>query len=389
MTLDNHLSDIAIQRRIHYSLDDVEKVYRRLGCPGEHLKSIHIAGTNGKGSTADLIAQGLEVNGYRVGLFTSPHLRSYTERIQINGKSVSERRLTELLRQVERSARGISLTEFELLTLAGFLYFTREEVDFTVIETGLGGRLDATNLIKPIVTVITTISYDHQDYLGNTLEKIAGEKAGIIKKGIPLFLMEQDPGVQTILIQRARELNAAVQVVPQQKSNYMQSNHELAVVVLNHLLPDMIREQVQQLEQLTVRLRARMQIVRTCPPVIIDAAHNREGVEALVARLKEHSSTWTFFFATTHRKEIFKLIDRLTTIAERVYLCEFDYFRAASKEDYKGVSSAGPKITILEREDVWPVIHDSIESRTAPVCITGSFYFIGEVLPLIEQQTVT
>ena len=177
-----------------FKLDRMRRMMDLLGNPQEKFLSIHVAGTKGKGSTASLCASALRAAGYKVGLYTSPHLQEFTERIQINGKQIERQALVELVARLRPLTSQVpEITTFELMTAMAFLHFYESKVNIAVIEVGLGGRLDATNIIAPLVSVITPISYDHTAILGNTLTEIAFEKGGIIKHGVPVVISPQNP----------------------------------------------------------------------------------------------------------------------------------------------------------------------------------------------------
>lgn len=207
----------ALQKHgIKFGLDNTIKLLSLFGNPHQQFRSIHVAGTNGKGSTSAMIASILQSHGYRVGLFTSPHLVSFTERIRINMKEIGERDIieltTEIKTMIDRVNHALSPTFFEFVTTMAFIYFSRRDVDWAVIETGMGGRLDATNVIIPSVSVITTIGLDHQEFLGNTIRAIAIEKAGIIKEGIPVVSALQQEDALEVLINRAAEMGSEIYV---------------------------------------------------------------------------------------------------------------------------------------------------------------------------------
>lgn len=186
---------------INLGLERVTALLERYDNPQDKIKCIHVAGTNGKGSTCAMIAAILKESGYKIGLYTSPHLVDYTERIKINDKDISREEFADLISDIIQIAKKhkIHATEFEILTAAAFVYFEKEKVDFSVIETGLGGRFDATNIIKnPLMSIITSIDKDHTDRLGSTIEKIAYEKAGIIKSGIPVITLKNNNGIEVI-----------------------------------------------------------------------------------------------------------------------------------------------------------------------------------------------
>ncbi len=209
-----HFADVV-------NLDTIRALLADLGNPQERLRVLHIAGTKGKGSTAALCEAALRAAGYRTGLYTSPHLLSMRERIRLDGAPISEEQVVSLVRQVQPAAEAVRRradlnppTFFEIYTAMGFLAFAQAGVDVAVVETGLGGRLDATNVVSPLVTVITTIGRDHMDILGDTLPQIAREKAGIIKPGVPLVLGEQDGEAEPVILARAAEVGAPVLRTP-------------------------------------------------------------------------------------------------------------------------------------------------------------------------------
>ena len=201
-----HSSELA---KADFNLDRMRALMKELGDPQDQYPIIHVAGTKGKGSVCALAASGLQAAGFRVGLYSSPHLLDYCERIQINSQPVSNARLVELVEQIKPAvARIPKLTTFEITTALAFLHFAAEHADAAVIEVGLGGRLDATNIVQPKVSVITSLSYDHMAVLGNTLAQIAGEKAGIIKPGVPVISSPQKEEALEVLLRVSKERNA-------------------------------------------------------------------------------------------------------------------------------------------------------------------------------------
>ena len=198
----------------NFNLDRVHKLLHLLGDPHLQYKVIHVAGTKGKGSTSAMMASALQAAGYQVGFYTSPHLSDYCERIQINGLSISHSRLVQMVEEIKPFVDQVEkITTFEITTALGFWYFAQEAVDAAVIEVGLGGRLDATNVVSPLVSVITSLSLDHVDVLGDTLAKIAAEKAGIIKPGRPVVVSPQREEAQLVVTRIAAERNAPLAIV--------------------------------------------------------------------------------------------------------------------------------------------------------------------------------
>lgn len=191
-------------------LENIKKICKLLGNPQNKFKSIHIAGTNGKGSTSHILATILQLSGYKTGLFTSPHLKSFTERIKIDGVDISEHKIIEFIYLYKANLEAIKPSFFEITTALAFEYFAEQKIEIAVIETGLGGRLDSTNVLKPVLSVITNIGWDHTDLLGKNLIEIATEKAGIIKKNTPVVISERQSEVENVFLEKATSENAPI-----------------------------------------------------------------------------------------------------------------------------------------------------------------------------------
>lgn len=209
-------------------LDNTVAICKLLDNPQDHFKSIHIAGTNGKGSTSHMIASVLQSGGLKVGLYTSPHLKDFRERIKINGKMIPQKFVVDFVERYKSEFEKIKPSFFEMTVGLAFHYFSKQKVDIAVIETGLGGRLDSTNVITPVLSVITNISFDHQNLLGNTLKKIAAEKAGILKSGVPAVIGETQKEVAAVFTERAEQLNAVLSF----------ADKKYVVSALHNSLPD-------------------------------------------------------------------------------------------------------------------------------------------------------
>ena len=274
--------------------------------PHKNLKIIHIAGTNGKGSTAATIYNILISSGYKVGLYTSPHLINFNERIRVNGVTITDEEIISFMKHVEPAINEIKSTFFEVTTAMAFYHFSNNDVDIAIIETGLGGRLDSTNVVNPSLTVMTPISLDHRDILGNTIEKIAKEKAGIIKRGVPLITANQVNNVSKILEKRVREKESVMHICPNPESVKLSSGGTTFEVNGNNFITSLIGEHQAQNAALaiaTIKLfnsnisyetidkglrnvywPGRLQLV--ADKIYYDVAHNENGVKSVLNNLK-------------------------------------------------------------------------------------------------------
>ena len=276
-----------------------------LNNPQDNFKTIHVAGTNGKGSTAAIINSILIANNYKVGLYTSPHLINFNERIRVNGLTITDEEIISFMKHVEPAINEIKSTFFEVTTAMAFYHFNNNDVDIAVIETGLGGRLDSTNVVNPSLTVMTPISLDHRDILGNTIEKIAKEKAGIIKRGVPLITANQVNNVSKILEKRVREKESVMHICPNPESVKLSSGGTTFEVNGNNFNTSLIGEYQAQNAALaiaTIKLfnsnisyetidkglrnvywPGRLQLV--ADKIYYDVAHNENGVKSVLNNL--------------------------------------------------------------------------------------------------------
>lgn len=296
-------------------LTNTIKLCDELGNPQNRFKSIHIAGTNGKGSSSHMIAAILQSAGYKTGLYTSPHLKEFTERIRINGKEIDQSSVVDFVDRIKPTIEEIEPSFFETTVAMAFDYFANNEVDVAVIEVGLGGRLDSTNVIKPLVSLITNISYDHKDLLGDTLSKIAFEKAGIIKSDVPVVISEYQQEVIDVFKSKAEEESSPLEIAserfsfdgknvfenellllkninPQLKGIYQQKNIPGVVAVIQQLrqqgfsISDShIRAGIENVSTLT-GLKGRWQKMSDHPLVIADTGHNEAGIAEIVKQIK-------------------------------------------------------------------------------------------------------
>lgn len=224
-------------------LDNIRKLCDFFGNPQDKIKTIHIGGTNGKGSTSNMLASVLQESGYKTGLYNSPHLIDFTERIKINGKNCDKRFVYDFIRKLKHLPEDIRPSFFEFTTIMAFEYFYQQQLDFAIIEAGLGGRLDSTNIIKPLVSAITNVQLDHQNILGDTIEEIAIEKAGIVKEKTAIISGDENPVVKEIIHQKATEVTAdfidateiKTDLISDLKGNYQKKNIRVVLALVNEL----------------------------------------------------------------------------------------------------------------------------------------------------------
>ena len=280
-------------------LSRMEAFCSHLNSPEKKIKTLHIAGTNGKGSTAHMMASVLQEAGYRVGLYTSPHLKDFRERIKINGAFIKKEYIVNFIQNNLNYLNLTSLSFFEMTVGLAFSYFVHKKVDYAVIEVGMGGRLDATNLIKPKLSVITNIGFDHTQFLGDTLQEIANEKAGIIKPKTPLVIGETHAKTKEVFIERAKMLNSQIIFADQQKfvgfssdlkGSYQKKNIQTATIALLRLKiePKIIKLGLMKVISNT-GIQGRWQIIANNPLTIADVAHNQEGLDYVIPQIKSQS----------------------------------------------------------------------------------------------------
>ena len=304
-TLDWLFSQLPMYQRTggaNYKID-LQKTFDLMDAldhPESKFKSIHIAGTNGKGSTSHMLASCYQEAGYKVGLYTSPHLIDFRERIRINGEMIPENMVVEFVQRHKQSFVEMQLSFFEMTVGMAFDYFAKEKVDLAIIETGMGGRLDSTNVIKPLVSVITNIGLDHQKFLGDTLDKIAFEKAGIIKKETPVIIGETQPEIKSVFTDKAKELNAPIffadqliKDIPESDLTgyYQRKNIKTTLATIQKLSEFKLEEEHIKKGLLHVvrntGLAGRWQKIQDHPTIICDTAHNEEGIKEVLRQIKD------------------------------------------------------------------------------------------------------
>ena len=401
-------------------LTNTIKLCRALDHPEKKFRSIHIAGTNGKGTSAHSIAAILQSAGYKTGLHTSPHLKSFTERIRINGEEIGEQNVIDFVMKYEQLFNEIKPSFFETTVAMAFDHFAREEVDIAVIEVGMGGRFDSTNVITPVLSLITQIGLDHQQYLGSTLKAIASEKAGIIKPEVPVVIGANQPDLFPVFLSKAQELNSPLfqtsdykivkkekdykkQIVDiQHKQKTLFNNLQLSIIGHYYLsnLPGIL-ENVQRLNELgfdisgeVIRtglkdvqgltgLKGRWQVLSLNPLTICDVGHNEDGVSLAMNQLqsiphKQLHIVW----GTVNDKDIKPILSLLPKDA-RYYFCEAQIPRAFPVDQ---LASEALKIGLngYPFRTVSDAINAAKKSANSDdlVFIGGSTFVVAEIIDL-------
>ncbi len=359
-TLDYLFSQLPMFQRIGASaykvdLSNTIELCNLLDNPQHHFKSIHIAGTNGKGSTSHMLASILQEAGYTVGLYTSPHLIDFRERIKINGEMISEQFVIDFVLKYKSDFEQINLSFFEWTVGLAFDYFSKQKVDIAVVETGLGGRLDSTNVIHPEISIITNIGKDHMQFLGDTLEKIAVEKAGIIKKNVPVVIGETQKEIEHIFNTKAKELDASIyfadQIIHQElesdlKGSYQKKNIKTVLASIQELkkLGYVISEENIQVGLSNVvrntGLMGRWQTLGENPKVICDTGHNEAGIKEVVNQIESlNYNKLHFVLGAVNDKEIDSILELLPKHAE-YYFCQAKIPRALDVLELKNKAAS-------------------------------------------------
>ncbi len=387
------------------SLERIKALLFALGNPQEETKAIHIAGTNGKGSVASMVSSVLQKAGYKVGLFTSPYVLCFRERIRISGEMISEETLAELCGFVKKAYEGIKfevpeLSQFEFITAVAFLYFKSQKCDYVVLETGLGGRFDATNVIeKPVCSLITSISLDHTKVLGENISQIAFEKAGIIKKNVPVFSVDSGAEAIQIITNEAQKQNSQLFVSSLNKIESVVSDMEktsfvldgfefktnllgkfqienalLAVCMLKETFPKMDNETINAgLSQ--VSHIGRMEIVSENPKIILDGAHNPDAAKKLSQFLIENKWAGTIIFSAMSDKKYDEVLKYLSKATDKIILVALDNLpRAASCEEMLEIASKNFKVLEIAES-----IDEALMLGGESILACGSLYLVSEI----------
>ena len=402
---------------IDLRLDRMNQALALFDHPEKQFPSFHIAGTNGKGSTAAMLHRILSQSGYRVALYTSPHLVSFTERIRVGAEEIAPNEVVALAQEIwdRTEAANVPLTFFEFVTVMAFIHFARRKIDVAVVEVGLGGRLDATNLVRPVVSLISTISKDHEAYLGSDLLSIAREKGGIIKQGIPVVCGALSTDIAALLKDIADERNAPSYFLGRDftfslknedlfdyrglkwrlidldvalRGKHQKRNAALALAGLEIAAHDFpvngsaLREGLR-----AVRWPGRFEIVRDHPTIVLDGAHNGEGVRALIEELESfrQKRKVRLLFAAMEDKDWRLMLENFSEVVDEIVLTRVNMERCADPFHLAAqLSGKIPHRAIGNAPSALEYILDRAESDDI-ILIAGSLYLIGEIRPLVQE----
>jgi dihydrofolate synthase/folylpolyglutamate synthase len=372
-------------------LETMEALLDRLGNPHRSLRFLHVAGTNGKGSVAAMCQSVLTTAGYRSGLYTSPHLVTFCERIQMDGQLIAESEVARLLEQIKPHfpATPRQPTLFEIVTAMALQYFQEKRADIVVWETGLGGRLDATNVVTPLVSVITNIGFDHTQYLGDTLPKIAAEKAGIIKPGVPVVTAAEGEALGVIR-RIAAECNAPLTVVTGGVNRtpliglHQAINCAVAEAALRATGLGITDEQMRNGLART-RWPGRFDIISRKPLIVLDGAHNPHGAAALAAALREQfpGRKLTLILGVLRDKDYRTVCRILAPLASRILCVPVANNRTATAEEIAHACQPSPTEPCRDIADALA------KSSGEDVVIAGSLYLVGEAMALLRHSSAS
>ncbi len=414
-----------------FSLDRMRLLLKKLGNPHKKIRAVHIAGTKGKGSTATMLAEMLRACGYKVGLYTSPHVCDIRERIVVNGEKITQAALARHITRAEPSIEAMSKdkpTFFEIFTALAFMHFAQEKVDIAVVETGLGGRLDSTNVLRPAVCGLTSISVDHTQQLGATIPQIAAEKAGILKANVPAISVQQTPEAKRVLkkvarttgtqllfagediefsyrVETSRQAGCHTRIcltTPRSRFEHLPvplfGEHQAINCGLALALLDQLKCQGMEIDdQLAIKglegvyLPGRMEILGEDPRVLLDGAHNAASIQALMRAMGQHIhyDSMVMIFGCAADKDIHGIMAQITTGADKVIFTKASGNLRAAKPAYLAevyAECSGREAQVAENLDEALRIARSAVSREDIICVTGSFYLVGEAKALLAAE---
>lgn len=381
-------------------LQNISKLCEFFGNPQDKIQTIHIGGTNGKGSTSNMLASVLQEAGYKVGLYNSPHLIDFTERIKVNGKNVDKEFVYNFIQKLKQLSEDIRPSFFEFTTIMAFEYFYQQKVDFAVIEVGLGGRLDSTNIIEPMVSAITNVALDHMNILGNTVEEIAAEKAGIIKKNIPIISGDENAVVKEIIKNKAVETSAPfidateiqTNLSSDLKGNYQQKNIRVVVALVDELRKQGVKISEENLQNGLQKVHqntgfiGRWFVFSENPLTICDTAHNQAGLELVIDQLNSIQKRKHIVLGFVNEKKIDEVLEILPK-KESYYFVKPYLNRGRHPKDYED---------LLKKFKINYKIFDAVQEgyltakqnikNDGMIFIGGSNFVVGEFLEKNLQE---
>ena len=382
------------QKAYKPGLQNITKLCEYFGNPQNEIRTIHIGGTNGKGSTSNMLASVLQEAGYKTGLYNSPHLIDFTERIKINGENCDKEFVYEFIQKLRNIPEEIRPSFFEFTTVMAFEYFRQQKVDFAIIEVGLGGRLDSTNIIKPLVSAITNVQLDHQNILGNTIEEIAKEKAGIIKENIPIISGDENEVVKQIIEATAKERNTTfidatlikTDLKSDLKGNYQEKNIRVVVAIAEELHKLSVKISDHHLEQGLLNVQKNTGFIGRWfefskdPLIICDTAHNQAGLEMVFSQLNEIPKAKHIVLGFVNDKKIDEVLGILP-LNSTFYFVKPAINRGRHPSDYED---------LLKKSKIIYKIFDDVQSgylaakqnikKGEMIFIGGSNFVVGEFL---------
>jgi dihydrofolate synthase/folylpolyglutamate synthase len=389
----------------NFGLENTRKLAALVGNPQEKLRFIHVAGTNGKGSTCAMLESIYRAAGLRVGLFTSPHLVSFRERIQVNRQLISENELVRLVEEIQPLLKQFPSdnhpTLFEFATVMALKFFAEQKCGLVIWETGLGGRLDATNIVTPLASVITNIAFDHQQWLGDTLEKIAAEKAGIIKPGIPVVTATDESSALAVIEKTAREKNAPLEIVsrlagtlaPPLLGEHQKINAALALATIE-VLQNQIPVAAKKIHEglVNVNWPGRLQLIEKPDgqKILLDGAHNVASAKVLRQALEKifPANERTLVLGALQDKDWREICELLAPLAEKIFVVPVASERSANPKELAEICrTANPAAEIFVCDSLKAAFEKSGSRENSPrqnfIVVTGSLYLVGEALKLL------
>ncbi len=414
----SYLNSLGLHR-VKPGIERITRLLRFLENPQDKIPSVIVAGTNGKGSVAATIASVLEAQGYRTGLYTSPHLINVSERIKINGEEIPIDDLYRLILKIKKISSNLSKEQsyFEVLTATAFLYFAECKVDFSVLEVGMGGRWDATNVVLPLVSIITNISKDHTEFLGESIRQIAIEKAGVIKKGVPVVTAAKKEALVEIA-NIASQKDALIGIMGKDFSVKGETTDDFSYLGkiwnlehLNFSLPGLYQlenvslaiaalESISQLHESKIdekslrkglsstKWEGRLEIIRNNPPLILDGAHNPAAASALRKSLEAMfpEKRFAFLVGMLADKDHENYLEEISKVAENIITTNVPSERGVAAERLADIAKRHiKKIRVINNLNE---AFEDIKRLSKPVCVAGSLYLIGAIKKIIRDDNL-